>query len=114
MKPIPEQTHGSSPAALTSGEDRACLEATRAFYKRAWRSIDDYLEEIKPLLRYLSALDIDQVGQRLHRAHYLAEFQEQVLQRFRLMERVTDRCEVARPGLLRYRDELILKLSQLM
>lgn len=109
--PTQPDAHATQRATLT---DEACLESTRVFYKRAWGSIEDYLREIKPLLSYLSALDTDQVGQRLHRAHYLAEFQEQVFQRFRLMERITDRCEAARPTLLRYRGELIIKLSELM
>ena len=95
-------------------DQEVSLQETRQFYKRAWRSINDYLQEIQPLIKYLAALDGDQVGQRLHRAHYRAEFQEQVFQRFRLMERATDRCDVARPHLLRYRAELITRLSELL
>jgi len=112
MSPAP--TVETLDAKLKAPLDESCVPETRLFYRRAWRSIDGYLEEIKPLLSYLSALDGAQVSQRLHRAHYIAEFQEQVFQRFRLMERVADRCEAARPRLLRYREELIQRLSSLM
>lgn len=115
IRPITEsQPLQSSTSRSIPQQEADCLEATQMFYKRAWRSIDDYLQEIKPVLKYLSALDTGHVGQRLHRAEYRAEFQEQIFQRFRLMERVTDRCEVARPHLLRYREELILQLDQFM
>ena len=76
-------------------------------------SIDEYLSEASPLLNYLSRLEGDSVGQRMHRAHYIAEVNDQVFRRLRVLERACDVCEEARPLMTRYRLDLAERLLEL-
>ena len=99
---------------LSSGEELACLTSTQARFRALRASIDELLKEVEPLLVYLNAMESPHMGQRMHRAHYIAQIHEAVFERLREMERARDLCEPSQLYLERYRLDLAQRLTELM